>query len=395
MAGDLNFGVETILLLILAGYFSFGFLQIICAFKMKKIANKMRFSRKDFFVSVIIPVKGTSRSTKKNLESVCYQDYPNFEVVFVAERKEHPAFEIAYSLSKKFQNVKALLSGTHDSRKTIGKCHNLIYGVNHSKGDVLLFGDSDVTYSSDWIFKMTSPLKEIIDGKRIEAVTAPFFIEPEGIFGKLIAISVNLATFTASFTNKNQMFPPFASGASIAVTRKVFDDLKIAKTWSRSFNDDLVFADILKSQGYNIYNQLAHLNHPNEVFSDLRQTKEKLIRWVVTISSFGYKDFKKDTFFMVVRNLQFPVSLVLGLFLLIFGFSGVFALVIISAGYSYSVAYRWVVGIIVEEEGMTPYYLLAPIMGVALIVFYVSVRLSQRSFSWEGGTYHVKGRYSG
>jgi ceramide glucosyltransferase len=395
MAGDLNLGVEVILLLILVGYFIFGFLQIICALKMKKNANNMRFSRKDFFVSVIIPVKGTSRSTRENLESVCIQYYPNFEVVFVAEKREHPAYKIAYSLSKKYPNVKVLLSGLHDSRRTIAKCHNLIYAVKHAKGVVLLFGDSDVTYTRDWIFKMTSPLKESIDGKPIEAVTAPFFIEPEGILGKLIAISINLTTFTASFTKKNQMFPPFASGASIAVSRKVFDELKIAETWSRSFNDDLVFAAVLKSHGYNIYNQLAHLNHPNEVFSHLKQTKEKLIRWIVTISSFGYKGFKKDTFFMVARNFQFPVSLVLGLILLIFGFSPLFALVIIFSGYSFSIAYRWAAGIIIEEKGMAPYYLMAPIMGVAMMFFYTYVRLTQRSFSWEGGTYHVRGRYFG
>ncbi|UCG70289.1 MAG: glycosyltransferase family 2 protein [Thermoplasmata archaeon] len=382
-------GIEAIILFILVGYLSLGFLQIICALKMKKSANNMRFSEKDFSVSVIIPVKGVSRSTKKNLESVCIQDYPNFEVIFVAERKEHPAFRIANNLSKKYQNVKVLLSGPHDSSKTIGKCHNLIFGVKHAKGEVLLFGDSDVTYSRDWIFKMSSPLKEVIDGKRIEAVTAPFFIEPEGILGKLIAQSVSLVTFTASFTNKNQMFPPFASGASIAITRKLFYDLEIVEVWSSSFNDDLVLAYVLKSHGYNIYNQLAHLNHTNEVFTDFRQTKEKLIRWVVTISSFGHRDLKRNTYFMVARNLQFPVSLVLGLVLFLIGFSGVFVLILISAGYSYSVAYRWAVGIIIEEEGMTPYYLLAPVMGLAMMVFYVSVRLSKRSFSWEGRTYHV------
>jgi cellulose synthase/poly-beta-1,6-N-acetylglucosamine synthase-like glycosyltransferase len=386
----MNMGIEEILLLILIGYFGYGFLQIICAYKMKENANKMRFSKKNFTVSVIIPVKGVSRKTKENLESVCIQEHQNFEVIFVAERKEDPAYEIAFYLSKKYQNVKALLSGPHDSRRTIGKCHNLIYGVNHAEGEVLLFGDSDVTYSRDWILKMTSPLRESVEGKRIEAVTAPFFIKPEGILGKLIAISVNLATFTASFTNKNQMFPPYASGASIAITRKLFDDLKIAKIWSKSFNDDLVFADVLRSHGYNIYNQLAHLNHPNEVFSNLRQTKEKLIRWIVTISSFGYREFPKKTYFMVARNLQFPISMVLGLALLIIGFSGIFVLIIISAGCLYSVAYRWVVGIIIEEEGMTLYYLLAPLMGVAMIIFYVLVRLSQRSFSWEGELYNLK-----
>jgi hypothetical protein len=81
--------------------------------------------------------------------------------------------------------------------------------------------------------------------------------------------------------------------------------------------------------------------------------------------------------------------LILVVILFLAGFSGIFVLMVFAAGYLYSVLYRWAVGIIVDEKGMAPYYTLAPVMGIALIFFYLLVRVFYRRFSWEGESYTV------
>jgi glycosyltransferase involved in cell wall biosynthesis len=390
----MNIIIELIILIFLAIYFMIGFSQIFTAFRMKRETNRIHFRRKDLFVSVIIPIKEISRISSQHFESACKQDYPSYEVLFVAESVEDPAYKIAAMFAKRYDNTKVLISGQHDSSRTIGKCHNLAYAVKHANGDVFLFGDSDVTYPQDWITKMTSPLQERADGRQIDVVTSPFFIEPEGFLGKFIALSVSLVTFTASFTNENHRFPSYASGASIAVTKRLFENLGIAQIWENTFNDDLVLADEVIDRGHHIYNQLDNLNHPNEAFLNLRQTKEKLIRWVVTISSFGHKNLRAEVPYMVARNLQFQVALILGFFLYLLGSPGLLILGIVIAGYFYSVFYRWLIGQIIEERNLSLYYLLAPISVTAMILFFLLVRVFYRSFSWEGKTYAVKGRYS-
>jgi ceramide glucosyltransferase len=386
--------IELFIVAALSIYFIIGVSQIFKAVKMKKEAESRPFKRKDVFVSVIIPIRGVSRTTQNNLESVCKQNYQHFEVIFVAEVREHPAYKIARSAAEKYPNTKVLLSGPHDGRKTTGKCHNLIFGVKHAKGEVFLFGDSDVSYSRDWISKMVSPLNEIVEGRRIHAVTSPFFIEPEGITGKFIALSISLVTFTAGLTRKSQRFPSYVSGASIAVTREIFHELHIDEIWSENYNDDLVFAVALKDRGYNIYNQLANLNHPNEAFDDSRQIKEKLIRWVVTISTFSHGDLRAEVPLMAAKNLQFQAALIAGIILYLLGFSFALVLAVMVAGYIYLVAYRWVVGWIIEEKGMSRYYFITPVSVTAMMLFFVIVRLFYRSFSWEGKTYDVKGKRS-
>jgi glycosyltransferase involved in cell wall biosynthesis len=386
--------IELFILIILVVYFIIGFSQIFTALRMKRETNRIHFPKKDIFVSVIIPIKHVSRISSQHFESVCKQDYPSYEVLFVAESMKDPAYKIAAMFAQKYHNTKVLISGQHDPSRTIGKCHNLAYAVKHANGEVFLFGDSDVTYPQDWITKMTSPLQERAEGRQIEIVTSPFFIEPEGFLGKFIALSVSLVTFTASFTSENHRFPSYASGASIAVTKRLFENLGIAEIWENTFNDDLVLADEVIDNGHHIYNQLDNLNHPNEVFLNLRQTKEKLIRWVVTISSFGHRTLRAEVPFMVARNLQFQVALILGFFLYLLGLPGLLTLGVVIAGYVYSVFYRWLIGQIIEEKNFGPYYLLTPISVTVMILFFLLVRVFYKGFSWEGRRYTVKGRYS-
>ena len=381
---------ESVIILALSLYFLVGSLQLVTALTIKREANRLSFPKKDYFVSVIIPIREVSSTTWQNLKSVCVQNYPKYEVLFVAEEKSHPAFSHACLLSRKYSHVKVLLSGHHDPKKCIAKCHNLVFGVSQAKGEIYLFGDSDVTYSKNWIRKMTEPLNEVVEGKLIHATTAPFFMEPKGIKGKIIALPVSIVTFTSSFTRLSQRFPSYASGASIAVSRKIFEKLQISKIWEGSYNDDLVFANKIISSGYNIYNQHALLNHPNEAFLNWQQTINKLIRWVITISTFRHERLRAKTPVMLAKNLQFQVSIILAIFLYFLGFSGIFILTILAAGYFYSVFYRLAVGVIIEENDMILYYILAPLMSLALIIFHVTVRTPYKGFLWEGESYDIQ-----
>ncbi|UCF08405.1 MAG: glycosyltransferase [Thermoplasmata archaeon] len=378
-----------------AAYFAVGFLQLRTAVKMKRETRLRRFPKKDFFVSVIIPVREVFSTTGRNLESVCRQAYPRHEVIFVAELGEHPAFKVVRNLEKRYPHVHVHLSGPHDSRKTIAKCHNLIHGARQARGNVLLFGDSDVTYSRDWIQKMVSPLGEVVKGRKIHAVTSPFFIEPQGLTGRFIALSVSLTTFTTSLSSRAFLFPPYASGASVAIPKKTYDVLGMEGIWGRTFNDDLVLANTLLDSGYHIYNQFTNLNHPNEAFPSLKKTREKILRWIITVSRFGHRRLREKVPVLVAKNIQFQVVLVLSFVLFMLGFSWVFALLLLVLGYALSVLYRVLIGMVIEERNLGPCYLLTPLSTTAMIIVYLYVRTFLRTFPWGSGKYTVKERYPG
>ena len=390
----MNPEIEVLILVILGIYFILGFSQLFTARNLKRGAYFHTFPGKNILVSVIIPIREVTPTTREDLESVCRQDYNHYEVIFVAELKEHPAYNLAKEMETRYPHVQVHLAGPHNSQKTIAKCHNLIYGVKQSKGDVLLFGDSDVSYSRDWIEKMTSPLGEEVEGKMIDAVTAPFFMEPEGPLGTFIALSVSFVTFTTSLTSRVFRFPPYISGASMAISKKTFDSLGMEKIWGNTFNDDLVLANTLLDSGHIIYNQFANLNHPNEAFPDFPRAKEKIIRWIITVSKFGHKKFRKMMPLLAARNLQFQVSLALSIILFLLGFSWLFALTVFTAGYTYSAIYRFLVGKIIEEKSLGFYYLITPYSTTSMMLVYLYVRNFHRTFPWGSGTYTVKEKYS-
>lgn len=390
----MNPEIELLILTILGLYFALGFSHLFTARKLKREALIRKFPRKNAFVSVIIPIREVTSTTREHLESVCRQNYEHYEVIFVAELKEHHAFSIAKTMASRYPHVNVHISGPHNSQKNIAKCHNLIYGVKQSKGDVLLFGDSDITYARDWILKMTSPLDEDLEGRNIDAVTAPFFVEPKGTLATFIALSVNFVTFTTALTTKAFRFPPYISGASMAISRKTYDSLGMEKIWGNNFNDDLVLANTLLDSGHVIYNQHANLNHPHEAFPDMPRAKEKIVRWIITVSKFGHRSFRKKMPLLIARNFQFQVSLVLANILLLLGYSWLFALMVFASGYAYSVIYRFLAGKIMEEKNLGAHYLITPLSTTTLMFIYLYIKTFHRTFPWGGGTYTVKEKFS-
>ena len=387
---------ENIILFLLFIYFLIGFSQFINVYRVKKQISKLKFSKKDFFVSVIVPIKETSEYLEECLESVCKQNYKNFEVLFVAERNNDPACEIARKMVKRYDNALLLISGKLKSKKTIAKSHNLLFGIKHAKGNVFLFTDSDVIHSKDWITELSEPIDEIIDGKKIHATTAPFFSNPQDLLGSFTALSTNYVLFLTFFTKMKQQFPSYASGASICVKRDIFKKAEIEKAWKENFNDDLVFAATIIDRGFNIFSVRKHPNYPIENFGNWKQLNEKMRRWMITVGNFMHKSIRFDAFSLTLLNIQFQVSVVLSLILGILNYFNIIEVkfwvsgLILILGYLYSVIFRAIIVKLVNEKNIMKYTLLTPISHLFWGNYYLFIRFYYKSFSWGGRVYSLK-----
>ena len=388
--------IKEIILFLLLLYFLIGFLQLINVFRVKKQISKQKFSKKDFFVSVIVPIKESSDYLEKCLDSICIQDYKNFEVLFVAEKEEDSGCEIAKKIVKKYKNTRLLISGEHDFKKTIAKSHNLIYGVKHAKGDVFLFTDSDVIHQKNWIKELTAPIDEKIDGKIVHATTSPFFSLPKNFLGAFTSLSTNFALFFASFVKLKQMFPSYASGASMCVKKEVFLKAGIEKAWMKNFNDDLVFASTLIQNGFNIFNVRNHPNYPIEKFGNWKRLNEKMRRWMLTITYYIDKSFKKEAVLLTAKNLQFQITILIAIILGILNILDLFNVnfffigIIIILAYLYSVIFRAIICKIVNEKNILKYVFLAPFSHLFFGNYYLIVRIFYKSFYWGGHKYYLR-----
>src|SRR2546421_6740185 len=80
------------------------------------------------FVNVFVPCRGLDDGLKENIDAILAQDYPAFEVIFISDRPDDPAFVVVQEARRTFEmnkgpSVRAVVAGpATDSGQ---KVHNL------------------------------------------------------------------------------------------------------------------------------------------------------------------------------------------------------------------------------------------------------------------------------
>src|SRR5262245_17124987 len=96
-------------------------------------------------VAIFCPCKGIDAEFEKNIQSILNQSCPNYEVRFIVDSTDDPAYEVLRSLG-----AGVLVAGRTTSRGQ--KVHNLAYAVEHAPAaEVYVFCDSDARFPADWL----------------------------------------------------------------------------------------------------------------------------------------------------------------------------------------------------------------------------------------------------
>lgn len=88
-------------------------------------------------VSVIIPVYNVKSYLKRCVESVLNQSYKNIEIVLVDDGSTDESGKMCDDLSNEYKRIQVF----HKPNGGLGSARN--YGIEHTKGDYILFLDSD------------------------------------------------------------------------------------------------------------------------------------------------------------------------------------------------------------------------------------------------------------
>jgi ceramide glucosyltransferase len=214
-----------------------------CRYILSKAAKKRVVYKPQ--VALILPCKGIDTAFDENISSFFQLDYDNYEIIFVTENAEDPAYGRLEKLREKFKgrskafNVRILLSGV--SLNGSQKLHNMLYAFANisSNVEVLAFADSDACVRSDWLSHLVYPLRK----------------EKNGVssgYRWYVPLKNNLATLALSSINAivAQFLGPTifnkAWGGSMAVRVEVFRELGIDKIWQNAASDDLTISRAVK-----------------------------------------------------------------------------------------------------------------------------------------------------
>jgi len=195
--------------------------------------------------SVIVPCKGTGPGFLENIQGFLHQEYPEYEVFFVVDAPDDPAYSIIEHQLQDHQNAHLVL--TTPTQGCSGKVAALLSGLPHTQNTkILVFADSDIKPDKHWLQNIVLPLQD----ERIGATTGYRWYFPSNL--KTLLISAwNMASIVFMFYPSST----FAWGGSMAIRKNLFDALHIEEQWRTAYSDDLVLTLSVKKAGYRIYLQ--------------------------------------------------------------------------------------------------------------------------------------------
>jgi len=196
------------------------------------------------FVSVIAPCRGLERGLRENLTSLLQQNYPAYEVIFVAGETGDSAWPLIRELSEQNEDTRIVTSHVIagiavDSGQ---KVHNLrvAVGKTDQRSEVLVFVDSDARPDANWLRSLVAPLRD----EAVGAATGYRWFVPAkgGVAAHLRSVwNASIASALGGDGHKN-----FCWGGSTAIRRATYERLNVSERWRGTVSDDFTLMRTLR-----------------------------------------------------------------------------------------------------------------------------------------------------
>jgi ceramide glucosyltransferase len=216
--------VEWVSLLPVAGGSVYAVLCLIAVALMRKRALKTLGNEASFTpaVTVLKPVHGLEKDLRKNLRSICIQDYPEFQVVFSVQEPSDPAIPLLYDIQREFGSERVTVAIEDFWAGSNGKINNMIVGLRRAKHDVLVISDSDVRLRPDYLKTIVAPLADPQVGC---ACTLYKGTCASRWFEKMELLTLNADFMTSVIFAHVSGASKFCLGASAALRRSTLDNI--------------------------------------------------------------------------------------------------------------------------------------------------------------------------
>jgi ceramide glucosyltransferase len=108
-------------------------------------------------VSILKPVHGLEAQLKENIESFFRQDYPNYEILFAADRAEDAALDVVREVSGRYPQIRCriLVTSAPWPNPVVYAFHCMAEAAEH---EILVTADSDVEVAPNYLREIVPPL---------------------------------------------------------------------------------------------------------------------------------------------------------------------------------------------------------------------------------------------
>lgn len=187
-------------------------------------------------ISVIIPVFNSEKYLKKAIESILFQKFNDFEIICVDDGSTDNSLKICYKEAENDDRIKVI----HQLNKGVSSARNT--GIEATKGDYIIFLDSDDYYAENSLNVMYNDIEET----NVDAIIYNHFYDYDG---KIVKRTSRLKTDMYKFEDVSKFILDdgtmtgilFGSACGVIYRAKILKDNKIYFNEKLSFNEDGVF----------------------------------------------------------------------------------------------------------------------------------------------------------
>jgi len=338
--------------------------------------------------SVVVPCKGVPKNFGDNLRGFLRFDYPDYEVIYVAESAEDAAVPEIKKILSEDSRAKFTVAGL--STQCAQKNHNMLAALRGARpaSEVFVFADSDIKPDTRWLREIVLPLQN----EKVSVTTGFRWLLPaKGTLGELCHAYVNIFIYTC-FCTASYVGGVGLWGGTMAVRRRDYEELGVEKAWSRAAVDDMSLSTlVLKSKRKAV------------VVSDCVTTTDDLLPTVgATVSWFERQ-------IMYLKSYQralwvfpaLPMALLVGYLMLLLPYAAIAPLVtaepstFLEQGGGASLIFilgHTAVAMLYPALGKMPYFgrflLFQPVMRLAQMVSYFKT-WATRTITWAGIRYKL------
>jgi ceramide glucosyltransferase len=343
------------------------------------------------FASVFVPCRGVDQGLRLNLLALFRQHYPAYELIFVSDRAEDPALEIARQVAQELEGetvarTRFVVAGkASDSGQ---KVHNLLAALKEAdpSSEVFVFVDTDARPRADWLRALVAPLADEGSGA---ATGYRWFLPARGGLASQLRSVWNASIASALGPNVRGNF---CWGGSTAVRAETFERLGMGERWRGTVSDDYALTRALQEARLPIRFVPACLTASVEDCT-LRELFEFTTRQLKITRVYAPRLWA----FVLASNLLFVAVFFGGLALAAFGF--VWPLVAVSVVFLlglWKAFFRLrAVALVLEEHhgrlrrGLWAHLLLWPLTAALFLYNAAAAGLSRR-IHWRGIGYELK-----
>ena len=170
-------------------------------------------------ISILKPVCGLDSDAYENFASFCYQDYPDYQVIFAVRDQHDPVVEIVQKIIEDFPNIDIQLVISDRTIGTNPKVNNLANAAAAAKHNILLTADSDIHVGADYLQRVIQPLRD----PRVGVVTCLYRLSVQGWVSMFEALGTATYFHASVLVAKNLQGVKSAFGSTIVLQKAALE----------------------------------------------------------------------------------------------------------------------------------------------------------------------------